>query len=496
MIRSLASLIGVFLGAQALAAESDFGQQVEQLATAQSVKLFGTTGTLGASSAASLTQAQADANPAALVTLAHGLSARVVSARSNLAPNIDMMALWPNDQAPTHIIACNEQGAAQVGLQRISLADGSVSNIVAGGLTSCDPVEITAWGTIVFGEEAGTSGRVFELIDPLHTTDVVVAPDGTTSGGTNPGNIVWRTALGRLSFEGISVFPSGVAYYGDENRPGNGVGGGAYFKFIPDSPRTASGSISSLSQSPLVSGRVFGLRLGRRSGNTDFGQGTQTGRGVWVEVVDGLQVGTSTVARSNLRAAAPLLKLTTWYRPEDNDIDKAALAAGFARICGANTGEDGVTLSFGETFCITDGTLDEAATISATTQTTGGVAYTINNGAGTSIPDYQTLVAHDVDFGMPDNVAYQPGSGNWIVHEDGEGAEFGRNNDIWSCVDDGLDRDGLADVCAKVITLNDLTAESTGGVFDATGKRFFFSVQHNVTGHGVILEVTGWKNVK
>jgi secreted PhoX family phosphatase len=97
---------------------------------------------------------------------------------------------------------------------------------------------------------------------------------------------------------------------------------------------------------------------------------------------------------------------------------------------------------------------------------------------------------------MPDNVAYQPGSGNWIIHEDGEGAEFGRNNDIWSCVDDGLDRDGLADACAKIITLNDLTAESTGGVFDATGKRFFFSVQHNVTGHGVILEVTGWKNVK
>lgn len=45
----------------------------------------------------------------------------------------------------------------------------------------------------------------------------------------------------------------------------------------------------------------------------------------------------------------------------------------------------------------------------------------------------------------------------------------------------------------KVITLDDLTAETTGGVFDASGKRYFVSVQHNITGHGIILEVTGWK---
>ncbi len=183
-----------------------------------------------------------------------------------------MMALWPNDVAPTDIIACNEQGSGQVGLQRISLADGSVANIVASGLTSCDPTEITPWGTIVFGEEAGTSGRVFELIHPLDTTDVAIAADGTTSGGTNPGNIVWRSALGKLSFEGVSIYPNGVVYYGDENRPGNGVGGGAYFKFIPSEPH-AGGPITSLDQSPLTSGRVFGLRVGARAGNTDFGQG-------------------------------------------------------------------------------------------------------------------------------------------------------------------------------------------------------------------------------
>lgn len=86
---------------------------------------------------------------------------------------------------------------------------------------------------------------------------------------------------------------------------------------------------------------------------------------------------------------------------------------------------------------------------------------------------------------MPDNIAYQPGSGNWIIQDDGEGPDFGHNNDIRVCTDDGQDSDDLADACARIITLNDLSAETTGGAFDATGTRFFFSVQHNVTGHGV-----------
>lgn len=94
---------------------------------------------------------------------------------------------------------------------------------------------------------------------------------------------------------------------------------------------------------------------------------------------------------------------------------------------------------------------------------------------------------------MPDNIAYQPGRGNWIIHEDGDGPDVGRNNDLWSCLDDGDDDETLSDGCLRVATLNDLNAEWTGGIFDATGTRFFVSIQHNVTGHGVILEFTGWR---
>jgi hypothetical protein len=92
-------------------------------------------------------------------------------------------------------------------------------------------------GSILFGEEAGggpAGGRLYELIDPLHTTGVSLdRGTGTFSGGSGAANLTARPALGRLSFEGLAIYPSGVTYFGDENRPAQGVGGGAYFKFIP-----------------------------------------------------------------------------------------------------------------------------------------------------------------------------------------------------------------------------------------------------------------------
>jgi len=38
-----------------------------------------------------------------------------------------------------------------------------------------------------------------------------------------------------------------------------------------------------------------------------------------------------------------------------------------------------------------------------------------------------------------------------------------------------------------------LAGLNAGGIFNATGRRFLVSIQHNVTGHGVILEITGWR---
>jgi hypothetical protein len=173
--RRLATLVATIgaialLGGLAMAG-TDFGQFVQDQLRSQSDRLFGITGPLERSSTASISAAEAQADPLKLATLANSLRARVVTA-GVAPPNLDMSALWPNDQQPEWLITCNEQGSAQPGLVRINLATGAVTTIVT-GTTSCDPARRTPWGTILFAEEAGggpNGGRVYELIDPLNTT--------------------------------------------------------------------------------------------------------------------------------------------------------------------------------------------------------------------------------------------------------------------------------------------------------------------------------------
>ena len=442
----------------------DFGLFRDNLMSAHAEQLWGVVEPVQASSTESVDANTAESDPTRLVTLATGLHARVLSATQTTGPNIDQMAFWPNDQNPTHLIACNEQGTSEPGLQRIRLSDGFAETIVT-GTESCDPVRRTPWGTILFGEENGTSSWLIELIQPLATSNVFFdRATGVFSGGTGAGNLAVLRALGHLSFEGLALYPNGVLYYGDENRPSNGTPGGAYFKFIPSTP-WPGGVISSLSQSPLVAGTVYGLRLGKRSGNTDYGQGTNTGLGTWIPISPSFDV--------NLTAVAATLKLTGYYRPEDLEVDPSALAKGLVRFCGNNTGNEGTDRQWGETICVTDGTVVQAT-------------------ANTGTPEVQYLVIGSNDFAMMDNLAYQPGRGNWIIHEDGDGPEVGRNNDLWSCLPDGKDADTLSDGCVRIGTLNDLTAEWTGGIFNKAGTHFYVSVQHNITGHGVVLDITGW----
>ena len=94
---------------------NDFGLFRERLLNDRAEQLFGVHAPLAASSTESISAAEANRDPTALVTLAGGLRAHVVSAATNLGPNVDMMALWPDDSSPTHLIFCNEENAAQPG---------------------------------------------------------------------------------------------------------------------------------------------------------------------------------------------------------------------------------------------------------------------------------------------------------------------------------------------------------------------------------------------
>ncbi len=186
-VLATASLVVGLVAAVAVAG-TDFGVDRDNLLRARSVQLFGVLGPVAASSTSSVTADQANADPTSLATFAKSLSARVVTS-GVAAPVIDMLALWPNDQDPTWLIACNEQFAADPGLQRINIATGAVQTIVSGTIF-CDAAKRTPWGTIVFTEENGggaTGGRVYELIDPLNTTSVTLdRTTGTFTGAREP----------------------------------------------------------------------------------------------------------------------------------------------------------------------------------------------------------------------------------------------------------------------------------------------------------------------
>jgi hypothetical protein len=418
---------------------------------------FGVVKGIAESSTQDIDAATAIADPGRLATLARGLSARVLTF-GNAAPNLDMMALWPPDR-PTHLLACNEQGPAQAGVQRIDLATGVAETIVS-GTQSCDPLHVTPWGTVIFGEEAST-GHVYELVDPLSVTNATL---NRVTGVASTDKIVQRPALGSVAFEGIGILPNGVTYYGDELAPSNGTPGGAYYRFVPTHPFAGGTPITSLADSPYAAGSISVLRIGQGS-NT--GQGMAQGVGTWQPISPDAVTG-------SLRPGANAVHATGFYRPEDLTLDHKRLTAGDVRLCGDNTGREEAHY-FGETVCVTDGTVATAT-------------------GGTSTPEVELLVVGSPEFSMPDNIEYQPGRGNWIVHEDGETTfERPHNNDLWSCMDDDRDDDLQSDGCLRVGTLNDLTAEWTGGFFDPTGTHFYVSVQHNKTGFGVVLDITGWR---
>jgi secreted PhoX family phosphatase len=152
------------------------------------------------------------------------------------------------------------------------------------GWRRLDGLEWTPWGTLLFGEEAGANGRLFEIV--LAKNDPTVAAA-----------VIDRPAVGRMSHEGISVDAHGNVYVGDE------LNGGAIFKFEPDN------------YGDLSSGTLYALKVVDESAAPGVG----TGAAEWVALIPG-QNGVVTDPAVNARAAAAEAGATGYNRPEDYEI--------------------------------------------------------------------------------------------------------------------------------------------------------------------------------
>jgi hypothetical protein len=433
------------------------------------------------------------------IQVADGLRVSLVS--SSVASATDQIAFWPNDEHPTHVFVCDEETSIPA-VQRVDLSGPPNSNAttIVTGLSSCDPVRRTPWGTILVGEEAGNTGGLYEIVNPLSITAPINVTNRATGANTDMLHLAKRQAVGSLSFESLAVEDDGTMIYGDELAPSGGVAGGGIYKFVPAIPFSGGGPITVPGQSPLATGTVYGLRVAA-SKSANWGQGAETGVGSWILVnLAGLNV---VDANQNiiLRNAQVLQRFTGYYRPEDMDIDPMAAEAGVLRACWANTGrkshnDSSLVENSGvesEVMCLTE----NPPSVNDPTPLTG------------TIPTVERFITGSEERAMYDNVAFQPHTGNLVVLEDGPVetvkstdplvAEL-RGNDLWICLPDGKDDDALTDGCVRFASVRDTSAEPSGFIFFGSGEEALVSIQHRSVNdqlgegnHGALLKISGFK---
>ena len=429
------------------------------------------------------------------IQVAPGLQVSLVS--SVVASAADQIALWPDDDNPQYLFVCDEE-TSDPAVQRVNLSAPPSSNVttIVTGLDSCDPVRRTPWGTIIVAEEAGSTGGLYEIFDPVHINTPINVSDRTIGTTSDPSHLAKRQAVGSLSFESLAIKPDGTMIFGDELAPSGGAAGGAIYKFVPTNPHLG-GPIPLLSLSPLVSGTLFGLRVAA-SGSSNWGQGAEIGEGRWTAVdtsATGVLDGNGNVI---LRKAQVAQKFTGYYRPEDMDIDPIAAEHGVFRACWANTGRvshAGGSLVensavYSEIVCLVEAPPSTAVPSPPT---------------GT-IPTVTRFVAGGPEAAMYDTVAFQPHTGNLVILEDGPtsivtpaGTEP-RGNDLWVCLPDGADDDTQSDGCVRFASIRDTTAEPTGFIFLGSGEEAFVNIQHRAyndnidPGHrGALIKISGFK---
>src|SRR5262249_50853514 len=196
--------------------DNDFGAFVADQLRAHTLQLFGFTAPLDEST---LGPYDGPDNLQS-IQVAPGLQVSLVS--SSVASAADQIAFWPDDDRPTHVFVCDEE-TSNPAVQRVDLSGDPSSNAttIITGLSSCDPVRRTPWGTIIVAEENGQAGGLYELIDPVNINGPVTV-NNVTGITSDPQHVVKRRAVGSLSFESFAIRPDGTMIYGDELAPSGG----------------------------------------------------------------------------------------------------------------------------------------------------------------------------------------------------------------------------------------------------------------------------------
>lgn len=415
-----------------------------------------------------------------IIDLAPGLTATFLT--RGASEWTDQFEFYPKVN-PTHLVTCVEEtrglvdegsaGKYKPSVQTINLNTGEVKTALR-GMNRCDGIRVTDWGTVLATEESG-DGAAYEILDVLGIENITVADrgaagapativDGINSTTDASDQVIKRTALPTMAWEGLEVLASGVVIGGDELRPGsydqayfadgshnddaNGseilanrdTDGGAIFKFIPDTIRTTSNAINNLSESPLASGTTYAMQVSCVSGKQQIGQGCEVGNAAWIEVNE-----------QSARVDANVKGATGYYRPEDLHLDPTYKGEG-VRFCWANTGNSGAA-NYGEVICGIDSAPEMADADARTVE--------VNR-----------FVEGDTQLNAPDNLAFQPGTGILYVIEDRS------NGDVWACLPDGADRDNKTDGCVRMLSIGSQSAEPTGFIFAPDGKTAYVSIQH------------------
>jgi len=451
-------------GTGAVGTMADYGVLTDEVLAANSASLFGIVAPLTDSYDGHVPRS-AVATADDTVLLADGLSAAFLT--RDAAHNTDMMDFWPLGANPTHLITCVEGGTEFLvdnnangiwdnsdklnpSVQAIDLNNGSVTTL-ARGMSRCDGIATTPWGTVLATEES-SDGGAYELLlpaDPTAFTEVTVTDRAagtivfSTNGDDATATMVKRIALPTMAWEGLAVLETGVVIAGDELRPGTGTAdsdGGAIFKFVPSVPH-AGGMIADLADSPFTAGSTYAMQVSCNSNNQQYGQGCEVGNAAWVGV-------NAASARSDANANGA----TGYYRPEDLHADPLYAGDG-VRFCWANTGRESAA-NYGEVVCgiDSDPLLADADTRSVV----------VNR-----------FIEGDTDFNSVDNLAFNPVTGLLYVVEDHS------NGDIFACLPDGADRDIKSDGCVKILSVRDTSAEPTGFTFHPSGLWAYVNIQHS-----------------